>query len=119
MDSNSLVVLASVLGTLTAVTALGSTALVTAAYMRERSKRQAAEEQNQLLRASVTHLEGESKAQRKEIKRLAFIRGNKLYSRAQQDAGFAIQQSLTRLRVLKADIDDQITVIENTLDAKE
>jgi hypothetical protein len=109
MDSNSLVVLASVLGTLTAIGALGTTGLVAAAYANERGKRQAAERERDALKLATAELKA-------EVKRLTFLRGNKLYSRAEQDLGFAASQSVIRLRVIKAQVDEELTVIEKMLD---
>lgn len=116
MDSNSLVVLASVLGTLTALGALGGTALVAGAYISERGKRQSAEAQLDTAQRQNVADNSVIKTLNKEIKHLRFVRGNKLYSRAMQDIDFAMNQSTIRLRVLKADVEHQLTEIENILD---
>lgn len=121
MDSNSLVVLVlvlvSVLGTLTALGALGGTALVAGAYVHERARRQSAEEKlDMALRQNVAD-NSAMKTMKAEIKRLTFIRGNKLLSRAMQDVDFAMNQSAIRLRVVKADMLKQLTEIEKILDS--
>lgn len=83
--------------------------MVAAAYVHERARRIAAEGQARQLSDANAQLAAENK-------HLKFIRGNKLYSRALQDVDFAVQQSRIRLRVAKADLEEQLTVIEKLLD---
>lgn len=118
MDSSGLIAAVSVLATLAAVGALGGSALVAAAYVNERAKRQAAELRAEDAEDDWAEASAENVTLKAKVKHLQFVRGNKLYSRAEQDLGFAANQSVIRLRVLKAEMEEKLTEIEKILDTE-
>ena len=109
MDSNSLVVLVSVLGTLAAVSALGGTALLVGAYVNQRARLIAAD-------ARLAEQAKALAAADEELKKFRRARRNKLYQGAMEEYGFAARQSIIRLRALRAEIDSEFLVMEKMLD---
>lgn len=76
--------------------------------MSQRTRLQTAESQ-------VAELKTQAAEMKAELKHLQFIRGNKLYRHALEDLGFAAEQSVIRLRVVRAQVDSELGVIEKLL----
>jgi|SRR5690242_1664999 len=116
MDSFGLIALLSVLATLAAVAALGGTALLVGAYASQRAKLQASEQRAETLSDALSEAENDLAVAESELKKFKRARRNKLYQGSMEQYGFAAQQTIIRLRALRAEFDQECNVMEKMLD---
>lgn len=89
---------------------MGGAVLLAVAYTSQRAKLTAADQRIRDLDSANAVLQG-------QMKQMRFSKNNKLYRHSVEEQGYALEQSLIRLRVLQAEFDEATTAMAKLMTA--